>query len=533
MLAKDDVSNKYLISSTNEKRVTLRRTSSDYEAQSAFQLGLGSYSIKDGIIGENYRSGRKRGWERGLLGGLGGMPLSYNKESGEVYFDNTDTHSMIIGSTGSKKSRLFAIPTVKILAAAGESMIISDPKAEIYAYTAEELRRKGYNVAALNLRNLKLGCRWNPLAIPYKFYCLNDTSRACEFANDVAINLATMNADSDDPFWSNSAGSFFFGLTVLLFKYCKEHNLDVKEVNLRNVLELRNIMCKGNNTSNSKLWKYAQLDSFIKSLLIGTIETANDTRRGILSVFDQNMRVFSILPDLLDALTENEFDFDSIIEKPTAFYLIMPDEKTAFHGLVSLFVKQSYEYIIYSSQNRNIPSRRINYILDEFSALPTINDFPAMITAARSRNIRFYLFIQSQHQLQQRYPKEAETIKANCTNWVFLTSRELNLLEEISSLCGVKEHSTTQKPILSIADLQRFNKEEGEVLILSGRKKPYKAYLPDISFYSTSVNSEKKEEERQYIHREPLDFHLEPNEYMSSAELSAYQQFNESEGRIN
>lgn len=124
MLAKDDVSNKYLVSSTNEKSGLLRRTSSDYEAQSqsAFQLGLGSYSIKDGIIGENYRSGRKRGWERGQLGGLGGMPLSYNKESGEVYFDNTDTHSMII----------------------------SDPKAEIYAYTAEELRRKGYNVAALN-----------------------------------------------------------------------------------------------------------------------------------------------------------------------------------------------------------------------------------------------------------------------------------------------------------------------------------------------------------------------------------------------
>lgn len=206
-----------------------------------------------------------------------------------------------------------------------------------------------------------------------------------------------MNADSDDPFWSNSAGSFFFGLTVLLFKYCKEHNLDAKEVNLRNILELRNIMCKGNHISILEMWKYAQLDSFIKSLLIGTIDTANDTRRGILSVFDQNMRVFSILPDLLDALTENEFDFDSIIEKPTAFYLIMPDEKTAFHGLASLFVKQNYEYIIYSSQKRNIPSRRINYILDEFSALPTINDFPAMITAARSRNIRFYLFTQTSH----------------------------------------------------------------------------------------------------------------------------------------
>lgn len=61
MLAKDDVSNKYLVSSTNEKSGLLRRTSSDYEAQSqsAFQLGLGSYSIKDGIIGEKLSFGAK------------------------------------------------------------------------------------------------------------------------------------------------------------------------------------------------------------------------------------------------------------------------------------------------------------------------------------------------------------------------------------------------------------------------------------------------------------------------------------------
>jgi hypothetical protein len=124
---------------------------------------------------------------------------------------------------------------------------------------------------------------------------------------------------------------------------------------------------------------------------------------------------------------------------------------------------------------------RINYVLDEFSSLPKISDFPAMISAARSRNIRFNLIIQSKHQLMERYGNEAETIQSNCINWIFLTSRELPLLEYISALCGNRISGT--KPLLTVSELQRFNKNEGEVLILSGRKRPFKGNLPDISKY--------------------------------------------------
>uniref|UniRef100_UPI002D806C8F TraM recognition domain-containing protein n=1 Tax=Oscillibacter sp. TaxID=1945593 RepID=UPI002D806C8F len=124
----------------------------------------------------------------------------------------------------------------------------------------------------------------------------------------------------------------------------------------------------------------------------------------------------------------------------------------------------------------------VNYILDEFSSLPVISDFPAMITAARSRNIRFTLFIQSKHQLVQRYKDEAETIQANCGNWLFLTSRETAILQEISTLCG---RVNTRTPVLSEAELQRLDKETGEALLLSGRAKPFITRLPDINLYET------------------------------------------------
>ena len=419
------------------------------------------------------------------VGGEGGVPLSYTK--GKVFIDHTDSHTLVIGPTASKKSRLIVMPTVKILAAAKESMIISDPKAEIFKRTAADLDKSGYKITVLNLRDPLFGSCWNPLHIPYKLYCQGEIDRVYEFANDVAMSLTAIDKSNKEPFWDNSAGSLFFGLTLLLFKYCQEFNKGMEAVNLKNIFRMRNIMCSGNSLKiqNSPLWNYAKTDDFIASILIGTIETANDTRAGILSMFDQKMRAFAIQPNLLDMLAFNDFDFGDITMQPTAFFLIVPDEKTSYHGLVSLFIKQSYEYIIFKAQSKkaDITSNiRVNYILDEFSSLPTVNDFPAMITAARSRNIRFNIIIQSKHQLQLRYEEESETIQTNCTNWIFLTSRELKLLEEISALCG-KTNATNEKPVLSVSDLQRFNKEAGEALILSGRHMPYIACLPDIDEY--------------------------------------------------
>jgi type IV secretion system protein VirD4 len=126
----------------------------------------------------------------------------------------------------------------------------------------------------------------------------------------------------------------------------------------------------------------------------------------------------------------------------------------------------------------------MNFILDEFSNLPKISDMPAMITAARSRNIRFYLFIQSQHQLVAKYGGDAHTIKGNCNNWIFLNSRERELLEEIVVLCGecIYENNI-RRPLISVSDLQQFRKEKGEALVMLGRNAPYITKIFDIDDY--------------------------------------------------
>jgi len=428
--------------------------------------------------------------------GKGGVPLSYNgggsPNSNYITIDDSDVHTLVMGATASKKSRLVAMPMVKILGSAGESMIIVDPKAEIYDRTAENLRESGYNILSVDLRNPHFGNAWNPLAIPYALFQRNnsnDYDRACEFVNDIANNLSKMQSSDKDPFWENSAASFLFGLIMLLFKYASEKGLSAESVNIRNILKLRRVLCDDFYAGQSVTppVRYAKSDDFIYSLLIGTLETAKTTQAGILSTFDQKMRMFAIQPSLLNMLASDDNIIKGMRDTPTALFLIVPDEKTSYHNLVSLFIKQSYEYFIHEAQNADKVDKRIriNYVLDEFSSLPTITDFPAMITAARSRGIRFTLFVQSKHQLNLRYKEEAETIRANCSNWIFLVSREISLLEELSTLCGKRTHSHngTMVPVMRITDLQRLDKDKGEALVLSGRNKPFIANLPDISFY--------------------------------------------------
>ena len=50
---------------------------------------------------------------------IGGLPIISNGR--DVYVDGKDTHTLIFGATGSKKTRLFCMPTLNYFIRAGES----------------------------------------------------------------------------------------------------------------------------------------------------------------------------------------------------------------------------------------------------------------------------------------------------------------------------------------------------------------------------------------------------------------------------
>ena len=406
---------------------------------------------------------------------VAGIPLLSDGKT--AYVDADDRHAIIWGSTGSKKTRLFVLPLTNICIRAGESFVVMDPKGEIYRNSTNNARENGYQVVVLNLRDLGHGDQWNPLSVPYHLYRAGKIDEAANMVNDFVKVLLGNRINEKDVMWSQLASSYI--TAHMLFLFGQE---DERIVNMKSVAR----MCAEDVVPD--------LQALIKTLPVNSQEATtynvilniNDrTRTSATSYAYSMVSMFNAQQQLASALSKTTFSMEDMADKKTAIYLIVPDEKDTYHFLGSLFVKQLYEAMISAAQKTKdgkLPIR-MNYILDEFCNMPTIPDMVSMITAARSRNMRFYLFVQGMHQLLGKYDRDAETIKGNCDNWFFLNSREYALLQEISQLCGTRKKGGVEEALISTSQLQHLNKEKGECVVFYHRNYPFVSQLADISEY--------------------------------------------------
>ena len=123
-------------------------------------------------------------------------------EGNKMWVDNGEAHNIVIGATGSGKTQAVVFPMVQSLAKKGESMIITDPKGEIYEQTANMLKERGYNIVLLNFRSPQNGNAWNPMALPYQLYKEGNSDKAIELLDDLALNiLYEEKSGNADPYW--------------------------------------------------------------------------------------------------------------------------------------------------------------------------------------------------------------------------------------------------------------------------------------------------------------------------------------------
>ncbi len=406
-----------------------------------------------------------------------GLPLLSDGKT--AYVDGKDTHTIIFGATGSKKTRLFCMPMLNMFAKAGESFIATDPKGELYEKTSGIMAANGYDIIALNFRDIGKGAAWNPLSLPYELYHNDRKEEAIALLNDFVTTIAAPQMENtQDVFWPQMASSFALACLLLIMETATKEQANVESLA---------IMCS--EPEDPKLKAIADMmdpSSLCAINFNGVLAAAPNTLRSIFVSLFGMIRIFNTQKSLTSMLSQNTIDMRMVGRRKTALYIIVPDEKSTYHFLVTMFIKQAYEILINEAQKcdgKKLPVR-VNFVLDEFCNIPKVPDMPSMISASRSRNMRYFLIAQSLHQLRGKYGEDADAIKGNCDNWVFLTSRELDLLEEISRLCGetTLPDGRTRR-LISPSELQRLNKEKGEALILHARQYPIITQIADIDMY--------------------------------------------------
>ena len=423
----------------------------------------------------------------------------------EVVF-SSPSHALIIGSTGSGKTTTFVSPMIQLLATtnAGSSMIITDPKGELFSLHSKYLVDQGYDVKVIDLRDTYSSYRWNPLdgiwdsyeeyrEIYKKAYKrtddinesglkldqqVSDSSTITEWfefdgkafidykrlvnsiklykkkiydeiyedLNDLVTVLIPVENDKD-PLWEKGARSIALAVLLAMLEDSEnpESGMTKEKFNFFNMTKI----LQNSNNDYEDLRNYFKGRSPLSkaySLSKQVCDAAPTTRASYMSIVYDKLVLFNDA-GVCSLTSASDFNSGALADHKTALFLKIPDEKDTRHNLAAIFILDIYKTLIkIASANKDLSlPRNVYFIMDEFGNMPKISKFDKFITVGRSRKIWFSMIVQSYAQLNNVYGDTvADIIKGNCGVKMFIGSNDMGTCKEYSELCGnITIQSTT------------------------------------------------------------------------------------------
>ena len=413
---------------------------------------------------------------------------------GKVAMGKEELHSFVIGESGCGKTRRIVIPTIDMVSRCGkESLVIADPKGEIYRATAETLKKRGYTVHRINFTDPFSSDRWNPLEITARTYGKGgrEEAKGRSLLREVLEVMKDAVHSERDRFWEGQASKLIYGICMLILKYGKPEDLTFRSVsyNLKRLLSCGEEFADYYNMMADDSEEKEYLTSICPGQDERTTFSIKVTAEGMLDTFCQD----DMLLTLFDS---SDFDITAIGREKTALFLILSDSSKAFYPIATVLISELYALLLDEADSNEGGKLKVPvfFILDEFANFTKLPDADSMLTAARSRGIRFMLVCQSMSQLHEKYGSNAsETLMSNCRIWIYMNSRDIGFLERFSTLLGeTKTKYTGEKErLVGISELQHL--EKGEVIVLNDRCYPVRGYLKDYSEYCLLEKPMKRE----------------------------------------
>lgn len=381
-----------------------------------------------------------------ILGELNGRVVSLPLTS------RLNKHIAIYGASGTGKSRCFVRSQIMQCVARNESVIVTDPKGELYADTAQFMKNNGYNVKVFNLVDPTFSDSWNCL----KEVMVDEDQvelMAQTFADVVIKN--TMEGGKGDHFWDNAEMGLLKALIlyVILDKGRSDESKNigaVYEMLIGNSeAELNACFDKLNpNHPARKPWNIFK-------------QSSDSVRGNVIVGLGSRIQVFQS-PNIMKITAFDEIDLEAPAKEKCGYFVIMSDQNSTLDFLSSLFF--SFLFIrlvkyadVYGKGGKcDVP---VNFILDEFPNIGQIPDFTKKLSTIRSRDLRVAVIFQNVAQLQNRYPNGLwEEIIGNCDTQLFLGCTDQMTAKFISERTGEMtvevNSSSTRRDALSVIQFQ-------------------------------------------------------------------------------
>lgn len=337
---------------------------------------------------------------------------------------------LVIGGSGAGKTRFYCKPN---LMQANTSFVILDPKGEQVRAVGNLLREKDYEVKVLDLINMEKSHCYNP------FVYLRDDNDVQRLVTNLFKSTTPKGAQSSEPFWDNAAQML---LLALIF-YLKYEAPD-DEQNFAMVMEMLRAgdVDEDNNMPSPLDNLFYDLEKtdpnhialkYYRSYHSGAAKTL----KSIQITLAARLEKFNL--ESLSSLTiTDELELNTLGEKKTAIFAIIPDNDTSFNFLVSILYTQLFQQLFEVADKKyggSLPVH-VHFLMDEFANVSLPDDFDKILSVMRSRGVSVSIILQNLAQLKALFEKQWESIVGNCDEFVYLGGNEQATHKYVSELLG-------------------------------------------------------------------------------------------------
>ena len=339
----------------------------------------------------------------------------------------------VYGASGSMKTRSFCMNRILQGVSRGESLVICDPKSELYEKSSEYLRDKGYTVRVFNLVNPENSDSWN---------CLSEVEGQELMAQlfvDVIIKNTT-GGGKGDHFWDSAEMNLLKALVLYVDKgYPPEK---------RNMGQVYQLITLNSETALNSLFEVLPINHPAKAPYSLFKQASDSVRSGVIIGLGSRLQVFQ--SELIKKITaRDEIDLELLGQEPCAYFLVTSDQDSTFDFLASLFL--SFVFIkLVRYADKNCEGGRlpvpVHVLGEELTACGTIPDLSRRLSVIRSRNISMSCVFQNLAGLQNRYPLNLwQEILGNCDVQLFLGCTDPLTAEFVSSRTGLASVAVSSK----------------------------------------------------------------------------------------
>lgn len=374
-----------------------------------------------------------------------GNILGYDSKTDEVIMKdvsgNSNRNIAICGGPGTGKSRTLVRNLIFQCVRRMESMFLTDPKGEIAESMAKYLRKKGYIVKFYNLKNFNASDSFDCLA------GLNN-EEGYAFIN-VLADIIMKNTESMAGKGGNANAALNLLIALMLFIV-----IEMPEGH-KNMVELYNLITLADAKTLDAIFAGLDATHPAKAPYNVYAGSSENFRSNITTDVATRLLVYA-QKGVQSISTEDEIDLTLPGKKPCAYFIITPDQNSAYDFMASLFQAVAYNKLVKYADDEapgGILPVKVQMLLDEFPNIGEIPDFGRKISTVRSRGIATTLIFQTIGQMQNRYPDGSwEEILAACDTSVFLGCNDETTAEYYSRKTGIAtiEVGTQQKNMKTI-----------------------------------------------------------------------------------